>query len=113
MKSQNRNIYGIKKTLDRSGHSLPEDVLRVKRILSESGDYKTPEYGITAYPDQALFQSIKNFQKRHNLKIDGIVKPDGETIIAMATSPRYTCQLCGGFHGGVYSPNICHYCYNK
>nr|WP_262348854.1 hemocin structural protein [Avibacterium paragallinarum] len=30
-----------------------------------------------------------------------------------ARSPVYTCSVCGAKHGGVYSPNVCHNCYNK
>lgn len=28
-------------------------------------------------------------------------------------SPSYTCSVCGAKHGGVYSPHVCHNCYNK
>jgi hypothetical protein len=30
-----------------------------------------------------------------------------------ARSYQYVCRNCTAYHGGVYSPNVCHNCYNK
>lgn len=54
-----------------------DDVRRVKGIFSNLGYYKRPvENGII---DQETDTAIHNFQKDNNLKIDGYIKPGGET----------------------------------
>ena len=56
-----------------------EDVLETKKRLKKIGHYEVPDYGLTPYPDRALFDGIKGFQKNAGLKIDGIMKPGGPT----------------------------------
>ncbi len=54
-----------------------KDVLNVKMGLNRVGYYEEPKYGLTPYPDDQLFKSIKNYQEENDLKIDGIMRPDG------------------------------------
>jgi len=56
-----------------------EDVLETKKRLKKIGHYEVPDYGLTPYPDRALFDGIKGFQKNAGLKVDGIMKPGGPT----------------------------------
>ncbi len=56
------------------------DVLKIKDALRSRGYYDLPDYGITPYTDEALFDGIKQYQKDKGLKVDGIIKPDGETM---------------------------------
>lgn len=56
-----------------------DDTLRTKKALKEVGMFEMPSYGMTDFPDEPLFRGIESFQKRHGLKQDGIMKPDGET----------------------------------
>jgi peptidoglycan hydrolase-like protein with peptidoglycan-binding domain len=54
-----------------------DDVRKVKKAFSELGYYKRPvENGII---DQELDTAIHSFQKDKNLKVDGYMKPGGET----------------------------------
>ena len=43
------------------------------------GYYKVPEWGMTKFTDNQMFDGIRKFQKDNGLKIDGIMKPEGET----------------------------------
>ena len=64
-------------------HDL-NDVTNTKTALRALGHFKTPDYGLTTYPDQALFDGVKDFQKARNLSVDGVMKPGGETETALA-----------------------------
>ena len=64
-------------------HVEEDDTLKAKSALNQIGYYKKPDYGMTPYPDQTLFDGIKNFQKDQNLTIDGLMTPGGETEIRM------------------------------
>lgn len=35
---------------------------------------------MTPYPDEPLFDGIKSYQRANKLRVDGIMKPDGETM---------------------------------
>ena len=90
------------------------DVLNVKYALTKTGHYETPDYGLTQYPDKELFNAIERFQEDNDLKVDGTIKPDGETIVALnnkvsqpfdqpepsVKSPTMWCPKCGAPHGG-------------
>lgn len=56
-----------------------DDVLSVKKKLKDMGHYKEPEWGMSAITDNGMFDGIRNFQKEKGLKVDGIMKPQGET----------------------------------
>lgn len=99
----------IKSTLRQNGRNNPDDVLVLKQALHRAGYYDIPEYGLTPYPDTKLFEGIKNFQKKNDLKVDGVVNPEGETILQLnkyrhsilsARTPTLRCTECGGPHGG-------------
>ena len=98
-----------------SANNNPDDVIKVKQALTEAGYYKVPQYGLTPYPDKQLYQAINSFQTSNNLKTDGVIKPNGETLARLnktltgntadqsddpAKSPTYWCPICGAPHGG-------------
>lgn len=58
-----------------------EDVLSVKNKLKGFGYYQEPEWGITNFADKQMFDGIRKFQTANKLKIDGIMKPEGETEV--------------------------------
>lgn len=97
-----------------------DDIFQVKTGLHKIGHYKEPSYGITPYPDEQLFKSIQSFQKENDLRIDGIMNPNGETINTLnkkliktsAKSPTIWCTICGGPHGGSKG-EICPQCDSK
>ncbi len=73
------SAFSLKSTLGRSYNVDLDDTLRTKKTLRSLGHYQTPSYGMTEYPDEQLFDGIKDFQKAHGLHVDGVMKPEGET----------------------------------
>lgn len=74
------NPLRLKRTLDLNSNVDQDDVIVAKRSLSRLGHYEVPDYGLTRFPDESLFDGIKSFQRDTGLKVDGIAKPDGPTI---------------------------------
>ncbi len=102
-----------------------KDVLSIKKTLLITGHYTVPDYGLTPYPDKAMFNAVKEFQKDNGLKADGVITPDGETLQALNNleneapnsdeplkSPTFWCPQCGGPHGGS-SGDLCPDCDKK
>ena len=70
----------LSKTIDRNSADMDEDdVLAVKSSLKNLNYYKEPKYGMTKFSDNEMFDGIKKFQTDNKLKVDGIIKPKGET----------------------------------
>ena len=109
--------YKLKRPIGSTHSTDLDDVWVVKKSLSETGDYQSPEYGMTPYPDDGLFEAIKRFQSRHGLQVDGVMEPEGETEDKMRelleAAAMYRCVHCGAWHGGVYSPRVCADCWGK
>lgn len=74
-----RDDFRVKKTIGSSWNVDEEDVVKTKTALKKTGDYKMPEWGVTGYPDQNMFDGLKSFQKREGLQVDGVMKPGGPT----------------------------------
>ena len=87
--------FKLNATLGRTYNADLGDSLRTKQALDKLGHFDMPPYGMTAYPDEPLFQGIEKFQEQHGLQRDGIMKPDGETatklgqVLAETNQPRY------------------------
>ena len=62
----------------------------MKNILRRLGHYKTPDYGMTPYPDERMFEGIRGFQKAKGLAVDGVVEPNGPTARALGDALRPT-----------------------
>lgn len=103
--------YRLKQSIGASDDTDPDDIWATKQNLQMNGFYAEPKHGMTEYPDERLIDSIKQFQQTKNLRIDGVIKPDGETERALLNSDRVAymtrCRHCGVLHGGVYSPSVC------
>lgn len=56
-----------------------DDSATIKMALTALGDYDDTETGLSPYTDNQLFQSIQSFQKKNDLKVDGVINPDGPT----------------------------------
>jgi len=65
--------------LSANASAHPLDVVKIKSTLKTLGHYDVPEWGVSPYPDAALFDAIKAFQKSQGLKVDGVIDPDGPT----------------------------------
>lgn len=72
--------FAMKSTLGRSYPADPEDTRAIKAVLYRLGYYRPPFFGITPYPDEALFNGIERFQARHNLEKDAIMKPEDQIV---------------------------------
>ncbi len=72
-------MFVIKDTISRNNRVNKEDAADLKFALTALGYYDDSETGLSPYPDEDLFKSVKNFQKDKKLKVDGIINPDGET----------------------------------
>jgi len=83
-------IVKCTKPLAANASAAPLDVVKMKSALGALGHYEAPEWGVSQFPDVALFDAIKAFQKSQGLKVDGMIKPDGETEAALsqAMTPR-------------------------
>lgn len=62
------NPLNLKRSIEVTSSSDLDDVLKVKTALHGLGYYELPDYGMTTYPDQPLFKSIKKFQSANRLK---------------------------------------------
>lgn len=61
-----------------TGRSRPNDVIRLRKALRETGHGASPPEPSGTY-DASLIRSIERFQRDYGLKEDGIVLPDGPT----------------------------------
>ena len=83
-------IPKLKNTIGRNYSVGEYDTLTMKNILKKLGHYKTPDYGMTPFPDEPMFEGIRGFQKAKGLVVDGVVAPQGPTARALgeALSPK-------------------------
>lgn len=78
----------LKSLLAENANANQDDVLAIKTLLRKLGLYEAPEWGMTEFPDRELFKAIRAFQDRAGLKVDGRMKPEGETEIALYKAAR-------------------------
>lgn len=73
------DYFSVGNTISQSSNTKPDDVLKTKNALVQTGYYKTPSFGITSSPDMGMINGLKGFQKDNGLKVDGVMKPKGPT----------------------------------
>lgn len=57
-----------------------DDVINAKTSLNKIGYYTpNPKLGFNEFTDEDMFSGISKFQKDNKLKVDGVIKPGGET----------------------------------
>lgn len=78
-----RSLAHLTGALAANSPARPLDVLRIKSALGALGHYDAPEWGVTPFPDGALFAGIEAFQRARGLKVDGRMTPAGETEAAL------------------------------
>jgi len=88
-----RTILKLRRALSKNANADARDVLAAKTFLQDQGLYEAPEWGLSDFPDQALFDGIKAFQKSQGLKIDGVMKPEGETEAATQSIQATALEL--------------------
>lgn len=74
----------LTKRVSRDANAAPDDVRSLKKALNRLGYYvPDKKTGITKIPDLGMIDAIKNFQRDHDLKTDGVMTPDGPTAKAL------------------------------
>lgn len=73
------DIFGVGNTISQSANTQPDDVLKTKTALAQTGHYQVPDFGITDIPDMGMIDGLKGFQQDNGLKVDGVMKPGGPT----------------------------------
>ena len=81
----------------------PDDVSTVKQCMSKFGCYRIPEWGVTPVSDNQMFRAISSYQRKSNLKPDGIMKPQGETETAINEELSRHKPAYAVFNGREYS----------
>ncbi|MFC3675439.1 peptidoglycan-binding protein [Ferrovibrio xuzhouensis] len=109
--------YRMRTELGPDRPAEPDDVWSLKQTLNLNGYYPIPDYGLTPFPDQPLFDGIRRYQQDNSLNVDGIMKPGGETETHMLANldvraPTFRCINCGAWHGGAYGL-LCPDCWKK
>jgi len=56
-----------------------QDTVDTKKALARLGHYSVPKWGVTPYPDTAMFEGVKSFQRSQGLAVDGRMAKDGPT----------------------------------
>ena len=74
-----------------------EDSAIIKMALTSLGYYDDTETGLSPYGDKKLFKAVKSFQNNHNLKVDGVINPDGPTQKTMKEKLLSSPQAAGAF----------------
>ncbi len=75
--------FCLNKDVSRHNSVSEKDMIPLKTKLSQFGAYTTPNYGMTEYPDDELFEGIKMYQRKNGLNVDGVMKKNGETLSSM------------------------------
>lgn len=75
--------YRLKRPIGPDSVMDRDDVLNTKRALNALGFLDAPDYGLTPYPDRPMIAAVKGFQRRHGLRVDGVMNPDGPTAEAL------------------------------
>ena len=70
-----------------TGDNRPSDVAKVEKMLGQTGhlDLGATD-GPTGYYGARAEQGVKGFQKENGLKVDGLLNPGGETILALGAA---------------------------
>lgn len=80
-----RRLLALGAPVGIEGRNRREDVARLELLLGLAGAHDLDATdGPTGFFGQRLDQSIRRFQNRNGLKVDGVVRPRSETISRLA-----------------------------
>lgn len=82
----------LKRPIDPNSNVDLNDSLSIKTTLRKLGYYQPPSHGMHPYPDDALFEGIRRFQRDNGLTVDGIMQPEGETEVKMNGVVEDICE---------------------
>lgn len=64
-----------------NSNAASNDTRQIKKALNKLGYYfPYAETGLTDFPDAAIFESIRQFQRDYKLPVSGEIKPDDKTV---------------------------------
>ena len=86
------DLFKLKSPIGRSYNTDPDDVRKTKKALSGLGYYEEPDFGITPYPDASMMDGLENFQRDFGLRLDGVMKPGGETAQMLGSANHINAQ---------------------
>lgn len=72
-------MFELKTTVAKNAPTDVEDQATIKTAMTVLGHYDDTETGLSPYADTKLFHAVTDFQKDNDLKVDGVIKPDGST----------------------------------
>lgn len=90
-------MFNLKGSVARDSSTHIEDSGNIKMALTALGYYDAAETGLSPYGDNQLFRAIKTFQKDNNLRVDGVIKPDGPTQKSIKEKLEASPQAVGAF----------------
>jgi len=77
MRRHSLRSFGI--CYSEGANTEPNDVLKTKTALAQTGHYKVPSHGIVPFPDRQMIDGLKSFQRENGLTVDGVMRPKGPT----------------------------------
>ncbi len=77
-------MFTLKNLFSTSNPVETDDLMITKKALNKLGYYDIPSHrGLDDWTDDATFDGLKRFQRDHNLKVDGLMRPGGPTEAAL------------------------------
>lgn len=78
------DLFNITGAVGPEAANARDDVIRAQILLGQTGDLDLDSLGgPTGWPGGELTRSLKRYQRRKGLTVDGLMLPDGETIKAL------------------------------
>lgn len=62
----------------------PEEVIKAANNADELTGRRKPERAINRLDEREAFDSIRDYQKKRNMKVDGVLNPNGPTAQRMS-----------------------------
>ncbi|CAA6604077.1 hypothetical protein MTBLM1_20199 [Rhodospirillaceae bacterium LM-1] len=76
--------FSLSAPVGREAANRPRDVLRVETLLGQTGHYDINRFkGPLGLWGSLSDRAVKDFQQENDLKVDGLLKPDGPTILTL------------------------------
>ena len=90
-------MFELKKTVGRNYQADLDDTAKTKFAMTSLEYYDDTETGLAPYADDQLFKSVRAFQKDNDLKVDGVMKPEGETQNKIKEKLYNSSQTLGAY----------------
>ncbi len=72
-------MFTLEQSIARDRNVQLHDQRKLKFALTALGYHDDTKEGLSPYSSNQFFDGIKKFQKDNKLKVDGLVRPEGET----------------------------------